>query len=147
MQLDSSDIVRITREACSMFGLELEGPVPAVDWAESELVSGRIDIEGAWRGEVAMGASSAFAVKLAELMFEMDPSEMSEDEIRDAFGELVNMTTGQIKAMLPEGCRMGLPTVGACASTELDLKGAEVYQAFPFQSEGEPLTLVVKRAS
>ena len=40
-----------------------------------------------------------------------EPAELSHDDVRDAAGELANMTAGGIMELLPQPCQMSLPTV------------------------------------
>ena len=70
-----------------------------------------VHISGTWQGAVAAECSYEMAVAIASAMFEMEPDEMSEDEVRDAFGEVANLLAGQFKTELPEGCSLSLPTV------------------------------------
>ena len=44
-------------------------------------------------------------------MFGLEPAAAGLEEVRDALGELTNMLGGNLKALLPGPCFLGLPTV------------------------------------
>lgn len=140
MSFDTDQIAHIAHDACTMFGLDLIGADGAQTGA-MELVAS-IEIEGDWSGVVAMGCSAAFAQRLASAIFEMDAADLSADEVADAFGELVNVAAGNIKALLPAGCRMGIPVVEPGA--ELDTSSPAKAQLWGFESHGDPLAVVVR---
>jgi chemotaxis protein CheX len=126
-----------------MFGMQVVNDEPTAD-GRTEL-GGVIPISGGWNGLVAMGCSEAFARRLAAVMFDMEPDEMSEGEVVDAFGELVNVTTGNIKALLPHGCAMGTPTVAPDLTLGAD--GGTKVQLWGFNADGDHLTVVIKQAA
>ena len=143
MQFDTEDIARITSDACAMFGMQVvNDEIPGEESAE---LGGVISISGGWNGYVAMGCSEAFARRLAAVMFDMEPDEMSEGEVFDAFGELVNVTTGNIKALLPGGCAMGTPEVAPMLP--MDTIGGNKIQLWGFNADGDHLTVVIKQAA
>lgn len=141
MKFDTEDIARITSDACAMFGMSVVDAGSVGDGVE---LSGKIAIDGAWTGSVAMGCSHAFARRLASVMFEMSEDELDQELVNDAFGELVNVTTGNIKALLPAGCSMGTPTV---ADFEEESANPDIQvQLWGFQADGDHLTVVIKAA-
>ena len=140
MAFDTGLIAGIAHDACAMFGLDLM----AADVAQGgpmQLVAS-IEITGDWTGVVAMGCSHVFAQRLAAAIFEMDAADLTADEIGDAFGELVNVAAGNIKALLPTGCRMGIPVVDF--GGHLDTSGPAVSEQWGFQADGDPLSVVVR---
>lgn len=140
MHFDTEDIARITSDACAMFGMSvIEG-----DPTGGTQLSGRIDIDGAWNGTVSMGCSHAFARRLAAVMFEMEDAELDQELVLDAFGELVNVTTGNIKALLPSGCAMGLPRVDDTIDEAVE--GETRVQLWGFSADGDHLTVVIRAA-
>jgi hypothetical protein len=75
------------------------------------LVTGRIRIAGAWEGTVAMTGPRSFAAKCAAIMHGREPEELTGAEVRDGWGELLNMVGGNLKALVPPVSHLGLPTV------------------------------------
>lgn len=74
------------------------------------VVSG-VQIQGAWQGSVRLYMELPLVLQTTARMLMADASEISSDELRDAAGELANMTGGSFKALLPEPCSLSLPTV------------------------------------
>ena len=142
MEFKTEDIAQITSDACAMFGMTVASKHPQERDIE---LSGRIDIDGAWEGSVAMGCSHAFARKLASIMFELSEDELDQDLVNDAFGELVNVTTGNIKALLPQGCVMGFPKV--MDFMDASLAGEVRMQLWGFDADGDHLTVVIRKAA
>jgi Chemotaxis phosphatase CheX len=75
------------------------------------LLTGRIRIAGAWEGTVALIGPRPFATKCAAIMHGCQPETLTESEVRDGWGELVNIVGGNLKALVPPVSRLGLPTV------------------------------------
>jgi hypothetical protein len=144
MEFDTDQIVRITSDACAMFGLDILAAGENSSTSDHEL-AGVIRIDGGWRGSVEMGCSEEFARRLASIMFEMDEAEMSAEEVHDAFGELVNVTTGNIKALLPGSCSMGTPEV--LPGFRLIRGGEARVSRWGFAAEGDSLTVVIREAA
>ena len=53
----------------------------------------------------------AVARRAAAVMFELDASAASLEDMQDAVGELTNMTGGNVKALLEGQCALSLPAV------------------------------------
>ncbi len=71
---------------------ESDGPIP-----ESEL-TGFIGLAGEYEGGISIHASQAVGARMGAAMLGIeDLSELSADEMRDAFGEIANMVAGGIK--------------------------------------------------
>lgn len=73
-------------------------------------VVGTINIRGACEAEVVVGCDPGLARKAAAMMFAVPEADVNHEQMHDAVGELTNMTGGQFKALLPEGCTLSLPT-------------------------------------
>ena len=71
-----------------------------------------IEIEGAWKGEVALFCSESLAHRVAAHLFEMDPAEVTDEEVRETLGEINNIISGNLKRLLPEPCHLSAPVVG-----------------------------------
>ena len=87
-----------------------------------------VHVSGNWKGAVAAECAYDMAVAIAAAMFEMEPDELSEDEVRDAFGEVANLLAGQFKNDLPEGCSLSLPTVTKGMDYLINVPGSNLTQ-------------------
>lgn len=116
--------------------------------ATGRTVSGRVQFTGAWEGAVTLECSAEFARHAAATMFGINPAQTSVADTQDAMGELVNMTGGNVKALLPEPCRLSLPTVIEGSDYSTHLHGGELVTMVAFDCQGSPLVvrLLKKRA-
>ncbi|MBY0489620.1 MAG: chemotaxis protein CheX [Gemmatimonadaceae bacterium] len=99
--------------------------------------AGVVQIGGAWDGAVAVQCSDRMARHAAQHMFSLEHGDVSVADLQDALGELTNMTGGNIKALLPEPCRLGLPVVVEGADYRLRLPGASVVRRATYRADGE----------
>ena len=77
----------------------------------------------------------------------MNPSEVHIDQIRDAMGELANMSAGSVKPLLPRPCQLSLPSVADGSDYTLTVPQGEVIleTEFEFQGEGLCVALLQRR--
>jgi chemotaxis protein CheX len=78
---------------------------------QETLVRGCLHIRGAWQGVVVLEGSSEIARQAAAGMFGMESELLSDEEIRDAWGEITNIVGGNISRFLPEPCQLSTPAV------------------------------------
>jgi len=69
----------------------------------------------------------------------VDPADTTPEEVTDALGELANMIGGNVKALLPEPCRISLPAVADGMDYRLSVPGARPVTAVTWSCESEPL--------
>jgi chemotaxis protein CheX len=91
-------------------GLLATGPSQGEPLPDDVLTSS-VTIDGSWRGAVLLQCSKHFAKRAACLMFGLDATDVGNSEVNDALGELANMISGNVKALLPGPCRLSLPLV------------------------------------
>lgn len=111
-------------------------PGPA---AGTRTITGCVQITGAWEGAVTVHCSLQLAKALTAAMFMVDPEDTTPEEISDALGELANMVGGNVKALLPEPCRISLPAVADGMDYRLSVPGARPVTAVTWTCSGEPL--------
>ena len=107
--LTTETIVEMTQEIWSAL-LSDEGHLLPGGGDGGEL-SATVSITGAWNGTACLACSESAARHAARVMFEMTDDELTEAEIRDAIGELINVVGGNIKGILPGPTELSLPTV------------------------------------
>lgn len=125
----------------SVLGIALlpESTIPAVP----DRVVGCVRVTGAWNGAVTLECDAGVARHAAATMFGVAPRLAGTAEIRDAIGELVNMTGGNVKALLPAVSVLALPTVEEGGHAVLP--EAEVVTEVAFACEGRPLVVRLLR--
>ena len=94
------------------------------------IVTSSVQIVGCWNGAVCLDMGAELARHATASLVGADPSEISHDDIRDAAGELANMTAGGIKELLPEPCQISIPSVVTGTDFEFSIpQGVIVYRS------------------
>ncbi len=120
--------------------------IPFKPNGKENTLAGCVHITGEWQGTIAVTCPMGLAKKAAGIMFSQAEDESTTDDIRDALGELANMTGGNIKSLLPEPCYLSLPTV-AVTDFELRIPGSELIAMLTFKCEEVPFVVtMVKKA-
>jgi chemotaxis protein CheX len=105
----SHDLEVFGEEVLTAFLLEQDHggtPEPAGDGGR---VRASITVTGGWSGHITLDVSRVGADVLARRMLMAD--EVSEADVTDAVGELVNVLGGNVKGLLLEESALGLPQV------------------------------------
>lgn len=108
-------------------------------------VTGCVHITGAWAGTVLVDCSPDLARLAAARLLALTPDELTDEDLTDAFGELVNMVGGNVKGILPGPSALSVPTVAA-GHGALQFPGAVPVTEVDFVWHGEPLRVTVLRA-
>ena len=121
MTIDEQTLQQVVFDVCSgMLGLQLE-PTPLLPCDDSDALSAVIRISGGWESLVQVLTPRRTAVAIASNMFAMSEDELSEEEIRDAVGEIVSTNSSG-------GCYYSAnPTdiyVNQCSDSARVIKGA-----------------------
>jgi len=127
----------------TMFEAELtRREVESVAFGEGAL-SSSVSISGAWNGTVLLTCDGDTARKLAAKMFELPLDTVSDEEVRDALGEVANMCGGNVKGLAPSPSKLSLPIVVPA----IDARGADpacrVLHRVGFDYDGAPIALTV----
>jgi len=126
--------------------LDPEGVSPLVvhgDNKQSSEVHSTVSITGSWHGHLVYASSQYAAKKAAAAFLAMEPDEVSQEDISDVLGELANIVGGNVKAMLPTGCFLSLPTVVLAPDTASYYPAAERISGLYGSWEGEPVSISV----
>ena len=73
----------------------------------------------------------------------MAEAELTTADLHDALGELTNMTGGNLKALLPEPCTLGLPVVVEGVDYRFRLPGSAPVRRSAFRVGDEPIVVTV----
>ncbi|MES2305348.1 MAG: chemotaxis protein CheX [Gemmatimonadota bacterium] len=110
MSLGLHELQQITLDVWETFlGVRPEEVAPRPLGAGT--LAARVRISGAWDGTVVLRMPSALARRVGEEMFAKPAEVLSDEELRDAVGEIGNMVAGNLKGLLAEEARLSLPTV------------------------------------
>ena len=149
MHFNEEDVNRIITDIwTSILGFAIEF-VPEgilIPKGERSMV-GCIQITGDWEGAVTLFCPDALVKKAAASMFGMSEDEVGDEEMQDTLGELTNMTAGNINTLLPQGCRISLPSVAEGIDYKITIPGGRVVCQQAFRCEGAPmLASILERA-
>ncbi|WP_182871006.1 chemotaxis protein CheX [Rhodopirellula sp. JC639] len=71
-----------------------------------------IRIAGNWNATLQIYAPEKLARHIACAMFAQAPGVLDDEDVLDAFGEVVNVIGGNLKGMIDQDCTLSLPCVG-----------------------------------
>jgi chemotaxis protein CheX len=149
LALTRDDVVRVTQEIWgSMLSLDLISV--GSSWSEDEVgVVGCVQVVGAWEGAIRLDLSPALATKAAAAFTGLQPAEVTPEEIRDAAGELANITAGSIKVLLPAPSHLSLPIAADGTDYKVRIKGSRrlLQAAFDHSGEGLLVTILEREVS
>ncbi len=143
MTLDDHEIHRVTEDLWqTMFSLDVrhldhEAPRSPKDG----VLTGCVHVSGAWEGAAMLSCSTELARHVAGIMF--GASELSDNEICDAIGELTNITAGQIQPLLPSPSELSLPSVVEGHDYRLNIPRSVLLTRVFFECQGKPLSITV----
>jgi CheY-specific phosphatase CheX len=105
-----------------------------------------VEVTGAWRGTVAMTAEAALADECATRMYKLPLDRLSQSEIQDSWGEICNMITGNLKALVKSPSRISLPAVTDGDGFTFRSPGFSLYNELTYACHGHRLRVTVLRA-
>ena len=110
---------------------------------KSSMLTGCIQITGAWQGAVKVECSGGLARRVAAIMFGADDCEVTADQINDALGELTNIIGGNIKALLPEPSQLSMPAVTEGTDYLFSVPGSRPMAEMSFTCDGNPFQITI----
>ncbi len=135
MQLEKRQVHQVVEQVWeAILGWQVDAGVG--EGASSAGRTGQVPISGAWEGLVALTCDDELARQAAGVMFDCDPEVLTSTEIDDALGELANIVGGNLRPLLPQQNRLGLP------GPAVGLTGRVVMQV-PFRSLGRPFQITL----
>lgn len=112
MTIDEAILRQVVDDVCSgMLGLEMERS-EEFNCEGIDALSAIIRISGSWDSMVQVLTPRKTAIAIASTMFAISKDELSEAEIRDAVGEIVNIVGGNLKGIVEGVSSLSLPCVG-----------------------------------
>ena len=124
--------------------LDPEGISPLIPNGEEKQpteVHATVSITGSWHGHLVYACSMLAAKRAAAAFLAMEVDEVSQEDIQDVLGELANIVGGNVKAMLPNGCFLSLPTVVMAPDTASFYPAAERISGLYGLWDGEPVSI------
>jgi chemotaxis protein CheX len=142
MLIQENDVRQLTEEIWGgMLQIEL-GPDARSD-KKSGGIGACVQITGAWEGAVRVDCSLQLARLATARFLAVEPDQVDITQIRDAMGELANMSAGSVKPLLPRPCHLSLPSVADGADYTLTVPHGELILEAGFDFQGEPMKISV----
>ena len=147
--VSAEQLIEISQAVWESFvGMELV-PVPTDTLRFGEKgtshVDGVVQIAGEQQMMVLVQGSHKLALEATCAMFAMEPDEVSDGELADAFGEMTNMIGGNIKGLFDGVNQLSLPTVTRGSDHEVLSPGTTLVDVSDFDCRGERLRVSVWR--
>lgn len=145
MILDEAEIHSLTADVWgTMLNLDLRRlDSEEFPGAVDGFLTGSVYISGAWQGVAAVSCSVELARRIASIM--MGCSDLPGDVVRDAIGELTNITAGQVQSRLPRPSELSVPSVIKSTNCGLDVPRSAVLGELFFECMGETLSILVAK--
>jgi chemotaxis protein CheX len=110
--IEVESVIEVTQAVCECLLVEVAEPRPSTQQppTDDEVVAW-VSISGGWSGDIQVRLSPALAKRLAREVLDVDATSTEDAGVHDVVGEVANMIGGNLKALLPEPCRLSLPKV------------------------------------
>ncbi len=144
-QIGKADMVSVVDEIFgSMAGLELTASPTLIPFDKSSgYIVSAVQIVGDWQGAVRLDIDLELARRACANLVGLEPGELSSQDIRDAAGELANMTGGSVKALCSPTSRLSLPSVAMGRDFEFTVSQGTVILESSFTHPSGTLTVSV----
>jgi chemotaxis protein CheX len=143
VEVNENDLAEMVEQVWMSY-LDPEGIsplIPTYDEHQPTEVYSSVSITGSWSGHVVYASSTIAARRAAGAFLAMELDEVSEEDLSDVLGELVNIVGGNVKAMLPPGCFLSLPQVVLAPEATTKYPNAERISGVYGLWEGEPVNI------
>lgn len=127
----------------SMLDLELERADDSDGKVGDRTLLALVQITGDWEGATTIECAAGLGTKFASTMFAMEPDDLDDEMVRDAMGELANMTGGNVKGVAPGQNTLALPTVTEGAEGATHIAHSRQLNRVVAKCSGEPIVFTV----
>ena len=143
VEVNENDLAEMVEQVWESY-LDPEGVnplIPTYDENQPSEVHSSVSITGSWTGHVVYASSTAAARRAAGAFLAMEAEEVSEEDVSDVLGELVNIVGGNVKAMLPPGAHLSLPQVSLAPESTARFPNASRISGVYGVWDGEPVSI------
>ena len=110
----------------TMVGVSVE-PVDSSEQASPGALTAAVYYAGSWKGALLVECSAEQAKSWSARLMSIPPP-ISLDDARDGLGELTNMMAGNLKALLPPGVGLSIPSVVQGSDYSLRICGGNLFE-------------------
>ena len=139
MQITEEILRGLTSDVCtSMLGLQIQ-PLPAPPRPAEAYLIGTIRILGDTCAGLEVIATADLAKHIASVMFDTPATDLANDEVFDAIGEVANIIGGGVKGLAEGETQLSLPCVDMLTSHDYDFDRTNCCVDVHFECVGEGL--------
>jgi chemotaxis protein CheX len=144
-EISNTDLVSVVDEIFgSMAGMQLTASPTIIEFnTRTGYVVSAVQIVGDWQGAVRLDIDLELARRACANLVGLEPDDLSAQDIRDAAGELANMTGGSVKALCSPTSRLSLPSVAMGRDFEFTVSQGRVISKLSFSHPCGALTVSV----
>ncbi|MEX1311822.1 MAG: chemotaxis protein CheX [Candidatus Sulfomarinibacteraceae bacterium] len=144
MKPDENQIRSIVRDVWStQLGLTIDDLAERPTFENTKTLTAAIHITGDFRGCVRLECSRALILRSASIMFGQPETELVRDDEIDVIGELTNVVTGNIKALVAGENSLSLPTIIDGSDYEVFTLDVKTMDDYWFALDGEAMIVTV----
>jgi chemotaxis protein CheX len=143
VEVNENDLAEMVEQVWESY-LDPEGVsplIPTYDENQPSEVHSSVSITGSWTGHIVYASSAQAARRAAAAFLATEVDEVSQEDISDVLGELVNIVGGNLKAMLPPGAILSLPQVVLAPESTARFPNAERISGVYGLWDGEPVSV------
>lgn len=118
----------------TMLGIDVE-LVEGAEQSSVAALTAAVYYAGSWKGALLVECSVEQAKAWSGRLMSIEPP-VPLDDAHDGLGELTNMIAGNLKALLPPGVGLSIPSVVQGSDYSLRICGGNLFEALPF-ADGE----------
>src|SRR5579863_10440912 len=147
-EITNADLITVVDEIfASMAGMHLVPVVhPSAFGKHNPYIVAAVQIVGDWQGAVRLDIHMELAREACANLVGVEAAAVTLQDIRDAAGELANMTGGSVKALCSPSARLSLPSVAMGHDFEFSVLQGEAIQEASFRhAAGELRVSVIER--
>ena len=108
---------------------------------ERDEVAVAVQLSGGFSGVLMQRCSRSVSLLAAASAFSAADNDLEANDLQDALSELAHMTAGNLKALLPDQCKVSLPT-----KIDHDRQAGEIVASAGFTLGVEPLLVTLERS-
>jgi len=109
--------------------------------AERDEVAVAVQLSGGFTGVLVQRCTHTVSLLAAAAAFAAADNDLEARDLQDALSELAHMTAGNLKALLPDKCKVSLPT-----TIDHGRQAGERVASAGFTLGGEPLLVTLERS-
>ena len=146
--IDRETVVEVMVDVWSSF-LGDESIVELFDDEEpagDDRIVASVFVDGPWSGAILVGVTQTTGRAIAAALLAVPESDVLDDDVSDAVGEVANVVGGNLKTLLPPPSSLSLPIVASGSQTRVVPAGATSVLRVTLEWVGQPVEVSVWEA-